>query len=63
MNDDNALYGFIAILGLCGICFFVGCNIGHTAGVKDHADKKYVVVDLPDGSRVVVKVKEQHDDK
>jgi len=56
--DDT---GFLLVFGLGAALFgaFAGFQVGHDFGVKHHAVGKYVVVDMPDGSRQVCKVKKE----
>jgi hypothetical protein len=60
MNDrDDGCLPMIVVSLLCSICAFVlGKDVGHETGVKDHAAGRYVVVQMPDGTVQVCKVKE-----
>lgn len=65
MNDreDGCL---AAVCGIVLVAVVVGCwcyNEGHDRGVKDHAAGRYVVVQMPDGTEQVCKVKEKTDGK
>ena len=65
MGDDNVgCLAAIAGMLMMGIVFWnVGYDYGHTQGVKAHAEGRYVVVEMPDGTQQVCKVKEAPDAK
>ncbi len=51
------LVAALTVIAVAVVAVAVGHSAGYEAGVRDHADGKVVVVDLPDGTRVVVKPK------
>lgn len=62
--NTTALREKVAIAIFFNIAFGVPCamfgySTGHTKGVKDHAAGRYVVVQMPDGTQAVCKVKEE----
>jgi putative Mn2+ efflux pump MntP len=65
MNDYMTRYGdtqavvfgiFVILVLLLGV--YIGWNLGHERGVKDHAAGKFVMVTLPNGDTVVCDVRE-----
>lgn len=61
MDSETDGFGYLvaafAVISAAVIAATIGHSAGYEAGVRDHADGKVVVVDLPDGTRVVVKPK------
>ena len=53
----NNTLDIIAAVLLWLIAMFIGYQIGHDKGVKDHATGKYVTVELPNGDTIVVENK------
>jgi hypothetical protein len=65
MDNDN-VGCLVAIAGafMAGVIFWnIGYDYGHSQGVKAHARGEYVVVQMPDGTEQVCKVKEAPDGK
>lgn len=57
VEDSDFVCVLFLVLLAGGLGFLYGQSAGHESGVKDHAAGRYVVVDLPDGTQAVVKVK------
>ena len=69
MSEDYGFSGFLAfgVLALF-VLLLAGINNsaydrGFDAGVRAHAEGRYVVVDMPDGTKQVCKAKEAPDAK
>jgi hypothetical protein len=57
-RDDGCLPVIAGLVFVGGLMLAIGYNTGHKNGVKDHAAGRYVVVQMPDGTEQVCKVKE-----
>lgn len=59
MRDEDGCLPVVVTGVLVAVCaFFLGRDVGHDQGVKDHAAGRYVVVPMPDGTERVCEVKE-----
>ena len=62
-HEDGCFFQIFACILIAVVSFILGDDHGHDNGVRDHAAGRYVVVQMPDGTEQVCKVKEKPDGK